>query len=83
MYWIEEDGERSSQVRPLLEGKIWTLNGNDDDKKKQRSRMSQDTSHGQHRNRLIQRDVTASIEIYFSFLVSSLISLTVLMSMFN
>jgi len=30
-HWIEEDGERSSQVRPLIKGKIWTLNENDDD----------------------------------------------------
>jgi len=30
-HWIEEDGERSSQVRPLLKGKIWTLNENDYD----------------------------------------------------
>jgi len=30
-HWIEDDGERSSQVRPTLKGKIWTLNENDDD----------------------------------------------------
>jgi len=30
-HWIEEDGERSLQVRPLLKGKIWTLNESDDD----------------------------------------------------
>jgi len=30
-YWIKEDGERSSQVRPLLKGKIWTLNENEDE----------------------------------------------------
>jgi len=30
-HWIEEDGERSSQVRPLLKKKIWTLNENDYD----------------------------------------------------
>jgi len=30
-HWIEEDGERSLQVRPLLKGKIWTLNENYDD----------------------------------------------------
>jgi len=29
-HWIKEDGEKSSQVRPLLNGKIWTLNKNDD-----------------------------------------------------
>jgi len=23
-HWIEEDGERTSQVQPMLEGKIWT-----------------------------------------------------------
>jgi len=26
LHWIEEDGERSLQVRPPLKGKIWTLN---------------------------------------------------------
>jgi len=32
LHWIEEDdGERSSQVRLLLKGKIWTLNENGDD----------------------------------------------------
>jgi len=30
-HWIKEDGERSSQVRPLLKGKLCTLNENDDD----------------------------------------------------
>jgi len=30
-HWIEEDGERSSQVRTPLIGKISTLNENDDD----------------------------------------------------
>jgi len=30
-HWIEEGGERSLQVRPLLKGKIWTLDENDDD----------------------------------------------------
>jgi len=30
-HWIAEDGERSSQVQPLLKWKIWTLNENDDD----------------------------------------------------
>jgi len=30
-HWIEEDGERSSQVRPLHKAKIWRLNENDDD----------------------------------------------------
>jgi len=25
-HWIKEDGERSSQVRPPLKEKIWTLN---------------------------------------------------------
>jgi len=29
--WIEEDEERSSPVRRLLKGKIWTLNENDND----------------------------------------------------
>jgi len=29
--WIEEDEERSSQVRPLPKEKIWTLNENNDD----------------------------------------------------
>jgi len=28
-HFIEEDGERSSQVRPSLRRKIWTLNEND------------------------------------------------------
>jgi len=30
-HWTEEDAERSSQVRPLLTGKIWTINKHDDD----------------------------------------------------
>jgi len=31
-HWIEKDEESSTQVQPLLKGKIWTLNENDDDK---------------------------------------------------
>jgi len=30
-HWIEEDGKRSSQVQPLIKGKIWTSYENDDD----------------------------------------------------
>jgi len=30
-HWIEEDGERSSIVQPLLKGKLWTLNKDDYD----------------------------------------------------
>jgi len=30
-HWIEEDGERSSPVQPLLKSKIRTLNKNNDD----------------------------------------------------
>jgi len=30
-HWIKEDGARSSQVRPVHKGKIWTVNKDDCD----------------------------------------------------